>query len=56
MNARYAISLARKLGATIFLLAEDIVEVHSKLLLTFVGAIMAASVNKRESVAALGRV
>ncbi|KAJ3089397.1 hypothetical protein HK102_006472 [Quaeritorhiza haematococci] len=31
MNAKYAISIARKLGATIFVLPEDIVEVKSKM-------------------------
>ena len=30
LNAKYAISVARKLGATIFLLPEDIVEVKPK--------------------------
>jgi len=39
-NAKYAISIARKLGATIFLLPEDIVEVKNKMLLTFVGTVM----------------
>jgi len=39
-NARYAISLARKLGATIFLLPEDITEVKPKMILTFVASIM----------------
>jgi len=39
-NARYAISVARKLGATIFLLPEDIVEVKPKMILTFVASIM----------------
>jgi plastin-1 len=39
-NAKYAISIARKLGATIFLLPEDIVEVKPKMILTFVGAVM----------------
>lgn len=41
MNAKYAISIARKLGATIFLLPDDIVEVKPKMILTFVGALMA---------------
>jgi len=40
-NAKYAISIARKLGATIFLLPEDIVEVKPKMLLTFFAAVMA---------------
>jgi len=45
-NAKYAISMARKLGATIFLLPEDIVEVKDKMILTFIGSIMA--VGKKE--------
>jgi plastin-1 len=40
LNAKYAISLARKLGCCVFLLPEDIIEVKSKLLLTFVGTLM----------------
>mmetsp|Transcript_12382 Transcript_12382/g.18481 ORF Transcript_12382/g.18481 Transcript_12382/m.18481 type:complete len:1791 (+) Transcript_12382:2-5374(+) len=40
-NARYAISVARKMGATVFLIPEDIVEVRPKLILAFVGAILA---------------
>jgi len=39
-NAQYAISCARKMGATVFLLPEDIVEVQPKLIMTFFGAIM----------------
>lgn len=35
LNAKYAISIARKLGAIIFLLPEDIVEVRPKMILTF---------------------
>jgi len=42
-NARYAISVARKLGAVIFLLPEDIVEVKPKMILTFVASIMSVS-------------
>jgi len=45
-NAKYSISMARKLGATIFLLPEDIVEVKHKMILTFVGSLMA--VGKKE--------
>jgi len=41
LNARYTISVARKLGAVVFLLPEDIVQVRPKLLLTLVGSIMA---------------
>ena len=40
-NAKYAISVARKLGAAVFLTYEDIVEVKPKMLLTFVGCLMA---------------
>lgn len=43
LNARYAISVARKLGCTIFLLPEDIVEVRPKMMMTFVAAIMAVA-------------
>jgi len=39
-NAKYTISIARKLGCTIFLLPEDIVEVKPKMILTLVGSIM----------------
>ncbi|EKD03637.1 fimbrin [Trichosporon asahii var. asahii CBS 8904] len=45
MNAKLAISIARKLGALIFLVPEDIVDVRPRLLLTFVGALWAASSN-----------
>jgi len=44
-NAKYAISTARKIGAVIFLLPEDIVEVKAKMILTLVGSLMA--VDKR---------
>jgi plastin-1 len=40
-NAKYVISIARKLGATVFLTWEDIVEVKSKMILTFVASLMA---------------
>jgi len=40
-NARYAISVARKLGATIFLLPEDLVEVKPKMITSFVASILA---------------
>lgn len=44
-NAKYAISVARKLGATIFVLPEDVLEVRSKLIMTFIGTIMALKTN-----------
>lgn len=43
LNAKYAISVARKLGAIIFLLPEDIVEVNPKMILTFVASIMSVA-------------
>ena len=36
MNAKYAISIARKLGATIFVLPEDIIEVKPKMASVFI--------------------
>lgn len=39
-NAKLAISIARKLGATIFLVPEDIAEVRAKMNLTFIGSLM----------------
>ncbi|KAF3921979.1 Fimbrin [Dactylellina cionopaga] len=41
MNAKLSISIARKMGATIWLLPEDIVAVRSRLITTFVGSLMA---------------
>jgi len=38
-NAKYAISIARKLGASIFLVWEDIKDVKPKMLMTFVAGI-----------------
>jgi len=43
LNCRYAISLARKMGAIVFLLPEDIVEVRNKMCMTFCAAVMAES-------------
>jgi len=41
LNAQYAVSIARKLGATIFVLPEDIIEVKPKMILTLIGSLMA---------------
>ena len=41
LNAKLAISIARKLGALIFLVPEDIVELRQRLILTFIGSLMA---------------
>lgn len=39
LNAKYAISSARKMGATVFVTPEDIVDVKHKALLIFVASI-----------------
>ncbi|ODQ66611.1 hypothetical protein NADFUDRAFT_46028 [Nadsonia fulvescens var. elongata DSM 6958] len=39
-NAKLAISIARKLGALIWVVPEDIIEVRSRLILTFIGSLM----------------
>ena len=44
-NARYAISVARKIGACVFLTPEDIVEVKSKMVLMFVASLWNASLS-----------
>ena len=36
-NAKLAISIARKMGATIWLLPDDVVQIRSRLLVTFIG-------------------
>ena len=48
-NAKYAISIARKLGATVFLVWEDIAEVKSKLLLTFLASLYEVGNNYKPS-------
>jgi plastin-1 len=40
-KTRYAISLTRKIGGSIFLVWEDIVEVKPKMILTLIGTLMA---------------
>ncbi|CAL9095942.1 unnamed protein product [Musa textilis] len=40
MNASYIISVARKLGCSVFLLPEDILEVNQKMMLTLTASIM----------------
>lgn len=43
MNAKLAISIARKMGATIWLVPEDICQVRSRLVLSFIGSLMNTS-------------
>jgi len=45
-NARYVISVGRKIGGTIFCLPEDIVELKPKMLLTLFAALMAVGLGK----------
>lgn len=40
-NARYILSVARRMGAALFLLPEDIVECKAKMIMTFVASLMA---------------
>ncbi|KAJ6818563.1 fimbrin-5-like [Iris pallida] len=49
LNATYIISVARKLGCSIFLLPEDIMEVNQKMILTLTASIMYWSL-QREAV------
>ncbi|TFK28467.1 fimbrin [Coprinopsis marcescibilis] len=39
-NAKLAISIARKMGALIFIVPEDIVDIRPRLILTFIGSLM----------------
>lgn len=47
LNAKYAISLARKIGAVVFALPEDIVEVKNKMIMTLVASLMAVDLGAR---------
>jgi len=47
LNAKYVISVARKLGCTVFLAPEDIIEVKPKMLLMLTAAIMLASMQSK---------
>ncbi|KAK4140553.1 calponin domain-containing protein [Dichotomopilus funicola] len=42
LNAKLSISIARKMGATIWLVPEDICQVRARLVTTFIGSLMAA--------------
>ena len=44
MNCKLAISIARKMGATIWLVPEDIQQVRSRLVLTFIGKHVSTSI------------
>jgi plastin-1 len=46
LNAKYLISCARKIGACVFLTPEDVVEVKSKMIMTFCSEVWAAQLRK----------
>ena len=48
-NAKYAISIARKLGAVVFLTSDDIVEVKSKMIMTLVASMMSTCLQMKAS-------
>jgi len=48
LNAKYAISLARKQGAVVFALPEDIVEVKNKMIMTFIAGLMAVDLGSKK--------
>ncbi|KAL6511258.1 Fimbrin-5 [Orobanche hederae] len=47
LNATYIISVARKIGCSIFLLPEDIIEVNQKMILTLTASIMYWSLQQK---------
>jgi plastin-1 len=49
MNAKYVISVARKIGCLVFLVPEDITEVKSKMLMTFVACLWAFSLGQAQA-------
>lgn len=40
-NAKYVVSVARKIGVSTFLVPEDLVELNAKMIIAFVGSLMA---------------
>ncbi|GFP84867.1 fimbrin-5 [Phtheirospermum japonicum] len=48
LNATYIISVARKIGCSIFLLPEDIMEVNQKMMLTLTASIMYWSLQQKD--------
>ncbi|EDO27717.1 predicted protein, partial [Nematostella vectensis] len=45
-NAQYAISMARKIGAVVYALPEDLVEVKPKMVLTVFASLMLCALEK----------
>ena len=48
LNAQYAISLSRKIGAKTYALPEDLVEVKPKMILTIFACLMTLSLQKAD--------
>lgn len=48
LNAKYLISCARKMGACVFLTPEDVVEVQSKMVMTFCAEVWAAHLRRED--------
>lgn len=48
MNAKYVLSVARKLGATIFIIWEDIAEVKPKMILLLIASFMLLDKQRRQ--------
>lgn len=51
-NAKYIVSVARKIGGVVFLTWEDIVEVKPKMIMTFVASLWATSKTMKSKQAA----
>ena len=49
-NARYAVSMARKIGARVFALPEDIVEVNKKMVMTIFATLMIIDYQPQQTV------
>jgi hypothetical protein len=47
LNAKYAISIARKVGAVVFALPEDVTEVKNKMIMTYIASLMAVSLGAK---------
>ena len=56
MNAKLSISIARKMGATIWLVPEDICQVRSRLVVTFIGKFSHFSVSTFEGMLTCAKV
>ena len=47
-NAKYAISMGRKIGARLYALPEDIVEVKPKMIMTIFACLMGLDIGRRK--------